>query len=133
MTREEWFKFAKEHRQELSALIGEFHPMNRSITGVPSNLPDLAENPEKACQQIRREVREKWEGGSPLMKFDKALESNDYDVIVQILNETWFGVPESASYAWSRTGFKECVALLEDPVETEDESRSSGETNGSNS
>lgn len=119
MTREQWFNFANEHRQELSSLIGEFHPMNRSITGVPSNLPDLVENPERACQQIRREVREKWEGGSPVIKFQKALETGDYDTIVSVLNETWFGVPESASFAWSRVGFKECVALLEDPVEDE--------------
>lgn len=116
MTKTEWFQLAESNRAKLLNLILEFHPMNRSITGIPE-VPDIVMSAELACQNVRAEIRKNWEGGGATVKFMRALDTKDFKTAYSVLDETWFGVPESASYAWSREGFKECVVLLEDPVE----------------
>lgn len=127
MTKIEWLAFAFEHRQEILSLIADYHPLNRGIEGIPHGAgEDIAMDAELACQNIRKLLREEAYNKpgpieTPTVTFSKALDAHDVDKIMKVLWDTWFGVPESQSFAWSLVGFKEAVVLLEGIDDDEDE------------
>jgi len=46
------------------------------------------------------------------------LDAQDISKAMKLLNDAWFGVPESTD-CWQIYGFKEAVDLLDDPPEEE--------------
>lgn len=112
MTNNEWFAYAVEHRQELMTLVADYHPTNLT-TRDKSQI--TAQNAERMSDSIRDYIVTQQADMEPAtVRFSKALDSKDFNAMLGILNDAWFGVPESFTQAWSIVGFKECVVLLED-------------------
>ena len=108
MTEQEWISQAKQNRDKLASLLSMFHP----VTLHKTDMKITAKAAELACENVRQSIRHNFEG-SPVKQFDEALAVNDINTVNRLLNEAWFGVPESTS-CWSIEGFKEAVELMED-------------------
>lgn len=116
-TKEEWLKFAEENKEKLAWLIKDYHPVNRQPGTRRASVLHrgdyiTAPNAEAACVQVRNKIRQNFEG-NPVQQFEEALRQKDVSKINKLLNDTWFGVPESTS-CWNILGFKEAVELMED-------------------
>lgn len=111
MTKEEWLREASGAKDKLASLIDHYHPANRLPGGT--DLPITAHNAERACVHVRSEIRKNFEG-NPREQFFTALDEEDTDKISNLLNDTWFGVPES-TLCWQIPGFREAVKLITDP------------------
>jgi hypothetical protein len=109
MNSKEWLAYAQINRDALESIIARYHPVNRRL----SDLPITAPNAERACEEVRQDIKRNTEG-NPLTKFRDALASNDWKSINLVLNEVWFGVPES-TLAWQIEGFREMINLIEEP------------------
>ena len=119
MNKHDYLQFARDSEQELCQLIGEYHPIYRKMH---SEMDVTAPQAEIACENVREAIRRENPSYDPLHAFQRALLEEDNVVVAQILNETWFGVPESTS-CWLIRGFTEAITLMEDPVEeNEDDS-----------
>src|SRR5438045_4009946 len=113
MTNTEWIEKAKTHKPALLSLLRRYHP---AIPGEKEEMKITAAAAEAACEVIRGEIRDK--GGNPLTQFAAALEAQDVATIHNLLDEAWFGVPESTA-CWGIEGFREAVDLMVDPPEEE--------------
>lgn len=121
MTREAWIEQAKRDAHKIRQLIRKYHPANtrpktqqeRDLVGEDMTAPAA----EMACEDVRGQVREQFQKnnlGDPVMIFDQALDRGDVTIIYKIMNQTWFGVPETTA-CWSFPGFPETVDLMDDP------------------
>lgn len=125
MTISEWIDQAKTHRQVLVSLLENYHPaMSRDETErlfTQPHLPITAPLAEQACQAVRERIKTdaKFQAISPVARFYEALEASDVGTIMTLLNQAWFGVPESSN-CWRIIGFSEACDLLEDPPEEEE-------------
>jgi hypothetical protein len=92
-----------------------------------SEIPITAPNAEAACEVVRKKLKHEYHyQDSPVVRFEKAIDDGYCTIVNDILNQTWFGVPESVD-CWNIKGFTEAVKLMEDPPEDEDERRTIGE------
>ncbi len=122
MNLAEWFAYATEHRQELIALLADFHPTNRLPGTRHSNASNdyhgdyiTAPNAEAACVQVRRRIRDEQATEKPAtIRLSEAIDNKEYHKVVSLLNDAWFGVPESRG-SWGIIGFEQAVILLENP------------------
>lgn len=89
-----------------------YHPKLRQGDIKPMRI--TAGMAQQACDNICAEVKTE-----PMPDIVAIRKAKDTDKMFELLNNTWFGVPESTS-CWGITGFREIVCLLEDPPE-EDE------------
>jgi hypothetical protein len=117
-TKHEWLAKANEHKDDLRGLIKAYHPGMPSVpwsevAGIIKPLPITASGPEAARRQVAGQIQSEAKE-NPVEAFDKALEAGDVGKLMKLLNQAWFGVPESTS-CWGIAGFSEAVALLEDP------------------
>lgn len=116
MTSLEWIELARNHGEDLQSLIAEYHPSAR-VHAIRHEMEITAQAAERACELVREEiVRE--DPSDPVKRFVLALATGNVLDTYDLLNEAWFGVPESTS-CWGIRGFKEAVELLEDPPEQE--------------
>lgn len=113
ITEKEWIQQVKMNKDKLRILILTYHPNRNPLTAryATVNTPITAQGAELACASIRRTIQNKGDL-APEVRFDLALMQDDVEGIEIILNEVWFGVPESTS-CWDIPGFKEAVNLLE--------------------
>lgn len=126
MTIPEYLTYARAHALLLRSLLREYHPVNRQPeTMRPTRGPGrqdpnyiTAWAPERACVEARKRIRSNFEG-DPILLFNEALLDGDWRKIHKLLNDAWFGVPESTS-CWSIPGFSEAVHLMDDPPEEEE-------------
>lgn len=118
MTKEEFIEQALRDRAKLHSLIGRYHPLCLGERQLPSH-PITALGAEAACTIVRSQIRAKGAGRNPLSEFDQGLDTRDTALICMVLDEAWFGVPESTS-CWNIEGFKEAVDLMDDPPEMEE-------------
>lgn len=116
MTTIQWLEQVQTNKDLLISFLRHYHPVNRSIGGT--NLPITAPNAELACMNVRRMIKESGSESNPVEQFENALEKKNWQVINQLLNSAWFGVPES-TLCWNIDGFKEAVSLMEDLPEDE--------------
>ncbi len=117
MTEKEWLDKARRSECALQQFVAMWHP--RSHNPFKPKLPITAPHAEIACEQIRKDIIE--EGTSPLLplaELDLALKENNVSKIISLLNEAWFGVPESVD-CWNLPGFPEVVDLMGDPIDEE--------------
>ncbi len=99
----------------LGSIISRHHPTANKLFG--SGLTITAPNAELVCAAVRKDIRKGIDAAIPILnRFDSALKRNDADEIYNLLQETWFGVPESTD-CWRIEGFSELVDLLDDPWE----------------
>lgn len=110
MTEPEWIDKVKSNKELLTNFIKDWHPTN--INRKPS-MRITAPNVEAAIHSVRASIRNQLESANPIAKFELALAQSDIQGINNILNETWFGVPESTD-CWQIPGFREAVELIED-------------------
>lgn len=119
MTEAQWIKTANRHKLVLRQLIENYHP-NSHFFNTGGIGPITAAGAEAARQNIVKQIQELIGSEAPLAKFDLALKKKDFSTLYTLLNDAWMGVPESRN-CWSIVGFKEAVALLEDPPSLDDE------------
>lgn len=113
MTNTEWLKYAITNEDKLTNLIRDWHPRLRA--NEIGDMTITAVNAEKACEVIRHQIKTKDANKpNPVIEFKDALTNGNIQVINRLLNDAWFGVPESRS-CWDIIGFKEAVWLIEDP------------------
>lgn len=115
MTKAVWLDRAAVDAEALRSLVRDWHPLRR-----PTQVGDItitAEAAEHACEHVRREIVATG-GGDPVELFTLALRNGDVRTIVRLLNEAWFGVPESRD-CWKIRGFTEAVDLLDEPPEND--------------
>ncbi len=120
MTENEWLAKVAEKQDALKSLLRTYHPRCPLETFQKNPLPITAPNVERVCHQIRQQIREENQDLLPVPTFEKALENKDTGAIINLLNEAWFGVPESTQ-CWGVVGFSEAVDLLEDVPDEEGE------------
>ena len=112
MTKEKWLYKAREHQDDLRSLVGNYHPS----AGKPRHQMRItAPAAEAACERIRASIATR-EKEDPVVRFDRALMTGDIHEVNTVLNEAWFGVPESTS-CWNIRGFSVAVDLMDDPPE----------------
>lgn len=126
MTNAEWITEARQVRPQLRSLIENYHPIavERAMMQMrqlerPARTVITARNAEAACANIRHDIIAKGKDRDPLAEFETALADGDIGTLLSLLNETWFGVPESTS-CWSIKGFSEAVDLMDDPPDPPD-------------
>ena len=105
---EQWFQDVENHKEVLISIIKEFHPSRKK----KSDLKITAPNAELACEKLRSQIKKNTKE-DVLISFESALKERDERIILKILNDVWFGVPESTS-CWKIPGFKELVELIEE-------------------
>lgn len=111
MNKTEWFELFNRHKDDLRALVDRYHPGGTKPGPAPINdtrlradrvtnfndpMPITAPMAEKACELVRQEIAAK-HPGNPALMFDVATEKQDASALVRLLNDAWFGLPESAS------------------------------------
>jgi hypothetical protein len=75
---------------------------------------------EMACAAVRQSIATEQVGKpTPASRFDDALATDDISQLNSLLDDAWFGVPESTD-CWGIEGFSEAVELL-DSLPDEDE------------
>lgn len=116
MTENEWLGYAKRNRIKLESLIRDWHPRMRRST---YSLRITAPNAEKRCEEVRQQIKSEEGRIPPTREFNDSLNEGNWHRVWIVLNETWFGVPESTE-CWRIFGFTEAVNLLEDPPEGEE-------------
>lgn len=92
MNKQEWLQKFNESQDDLAALVARFHPGS----GVTHDMSITAVGAEAACASVRREIVAKAEG-DPRVRFAAAVAAGDASVLCRLLNEAWFGMPESAA------------------------------------
>jgi hypothetical protein len=117
MLPEAWLEKVEHHQEALRGLISLYHPSSKQRDPEPMTI--TAPAAEEACERIRKAIRRD-DPQPPVLKFDIALRTKDHATLMRLLNEAWFGVPESRN-CWGIYGFSEAVDLLDDPPEVETE------------
>lgn len=112
MTCEEWLEEVETHKKAILELIAEYHPMNRSPGRRPNDYI-TAPNAEWAATLVRKAIKENGDE-APDKRFEEALTVKNITTLMTVMNEVWFGFPESIM-CWKIAGFREMVTLLEDP------------------
>jgi hypothetical protein len=108
MEKQDWVDTFNKSKTELRALVERFHPavtakvevageqVELPASVLAGNFPITASGAEAACESVRQEIQAKYTG-SPLDRFDAAAEKMDTRELTSLLNDVWFGMPESAS------------------------------------
>ena len=112
MTESEWLQIVEKHKDKLRRFIDEWHPCSDGHSALP--MPITAATPELARQNVLGSIKRT----DPVREFDDALKTGKVSEIYKILDETWFGVPESTS-CWRIPGFRESVDLMDDRPDDE--------------
>lgn len=98
---EEFWLLCGYHSKALRLLTSQFHPSSKQYGKI--KLPITAQCAEAACEDARKIIK----GGikqNPVDMFDVYLETKDIRMPT-LLNEVWFGIPESMD-AHSLLGFR---------------------------
>jgi len=94
-TKEEWWECVDELQDELIGCVRRFHPNVHNSYHPNRELVITAADAEAACEKIREEIRQN-SVGDPVLLAKMYIADRD-SRLVSILNETWFGAPESSS------------------------------------
>ena len=114
MLTHEWLKRVRENEAALVSLVAAYHPANIRPHKNQEVIPDYitAPNAARVCEVIRKQVRKEFLG-IPEEQLKAAIAEGNVGKVTELLNQAWFGVPESIG-CWGVEGFREAVALLED-------------------
>lgn len=114
MTKKEWIAKTKANLPDLRDLIARYHPSSKGFGGISLvGLPITAPGAEEACGNVRKAIAGDPKNLNPLLRFQEAIDKQDISTMYSILNDAWFGVPESTS-CWRIRGFSIAVDLMED-------------------
>jgi hypothetical protein len=120
-TKGEWWSLVEREQWSLQDLVAKFHPDYR--TPHPEH-PVTASRAEMVCEVVRKTIRERPDPAveriDPVEKFRGCLETLDGEEMYRLLNETWFGMPESESVR-SEPGFGVLCDLCSEAYVLEEE------------
>jgi hypothetical protein len=116
-TIQNWMERVRSNEEVLTDFISAWHPSKRT----QSNMVITAPRTEACCETVRNDIRTKQQDlAEPEVRFKQAITDNNVDVILGLLSDAWFGVPESKD-CWTIPGFAVACDLMDDPPEIEDE------------
>jgi len=132
-TKADYWALVEAKKAELQQLVANFHPFYRAardaqvverlVQGEPvKDYPITAPAAEAACEAARKVVAGRLQE-DPQVRFTRYVTTKD-KAIVNLLNEVWFGMPESAEVR-REPGFSELCDLcsegylLDDPEDDE--------------
>lgn len=95
----DWWKVVEDNKDSLIRLIEEFHPASRLKSVNDNKSPNFiitAKRAEQACEAVRGEIYQRWGKELPVNIFLSAFTRRDGRKIYNILQETWYGLPESS-------------------------------------
>lgn len=132
MEKQDWIDTFNRSKNELRDLVEQFHPSVKAkvIVGgttveVPAGVillpcPITAPTAEEACEVVRKQIQ-RTKPQNPLTIFDTLAEDPALHnkELASLLNDAWFGMPESRSVR-SLPGFFELCDLCEGVDEEED-------------
>jgi hypothetical protein len=132
MQKQDWIKQFNENKDKLRRLVEKFHPsataevvvageevdVLSAATFGKGQYPITASGAEAVCAQVREEVR-KERPESPILRFDAAVGKMDVEELVGLLNDAWFGMPESMAVR-EEPGFHALCDLCEGVDEEEE-------------
>lgn len=112
----QWLAKAKSSREDLVAFLTAYHPKSSGLNPEPLRVT------AHAAEVMRRMGKELYckDVADPVAAFSAALESGDYEAIIQLLDEAWWTVPESTE-CWKIRGFGLAVYLIDNPPDEEGE------------
>jgi len=89
-TPEQWWAYLETNKNSLLDLLATYHPYynhqhNHKITAL------LA---EKVAKGVRESIRE-LEQNDPQRRFENYFKETNHEDMISLLNEVWFGMPES--------------------------------------
>lgn len=106
MTQEQWWDKVEKSKPSLLGLIDRFYP---SKLKKPEWVGEItAAAAEAACQLVRDQI----DRANPAGDFESAIVKRDSAIVLTILSDTWFGMPESVTCR-SEPGFWDLCDLLE--------------------
>jgi len=92
-TADEWWVMLKHHKPQLLDLVAKYHPYY--FKRYPA-MPITAKRAERACQGFRNKIGQDTTK-DPQRIFEMALDGQSGVTLVGLLNDTWFGMPESTA------------------------------------
>src|SRR6185295_10541074 len=101
-TPEEWWQLLRENLGNVRQLVAAYHP------GVPEDrkkggdMTITAAGAEALCSEYREEIAQR--SCLPVQRFDLAVKAGNHTELIDLGNETWFGMPESSEVR-SEPGF----------------------------
>ena len=119
MTTNQWLNTAELNKEKLISFVRAWHPRSGQ---VQSDMKITAPSAELARANVVRSIQSQDQTTlDPVVELETALKNRNLNAINALLNQAWFGVPESTS-CWGIEGFKEAVELMEDlPYDDEEE------------
>lgn len=131
MEKQDWIDVFKDHKNNLRNLVVRFHPSSKSQVLVADSSVEVsssvletafvitAPTAEEACEVVRQKILNT-KPHNPVLTFDDAANDPiDTNQLIDLLNDTWFGLPESASVR-NLPGFYALCDLCEGVDEEED-------------
>ena len=119
MTEQDWWDYLDDNKDAIRDCVIGYHPSG--LRTGRRDMPITALGAEIACNQVSEMIANnpKHEELPPDQRFDLYEQTRDTNEMLSLLGGAWFGVPESTD-CWGIGGFREMVALLEDPPECGD-------------
>lgn len=93
-TAAEWWALFDHHKDDLRRIVLGYHPGVRLPRRRAAEIS--APGAEAACEAVRKEIAAGTKK-DPVTRFDRAAEERDGPALAGLLNEAWFGLPESTS------------------------------------
>ena len=120
----EWWKLLEDNHDKLLNLVRDYHP-GSPHAGSSKRMPITAGGAEAQRRVFRTQIEmaelREAQASAPAARFQVAVSSKDAGTVVLLLNETWFGIPESRD-AHGLPGFgalcdlcSECGCVLPEP------------------
>jgi|SRR5690348_8472641 len=110
MTSKEWWELLESNWKNLDHIIRRHHPKFKGgPTGVDSPIVTAA-GAQAACNAVIADIQTK-----PAPDLVTIIKEKDTEKMMAVLNETWFGVPESRSYVERLQGWSELLDMVEQP------------------
>lgn len=127
MLLSDWWARVDNNWNSLLNAIASYHPLAES----PRNHgPITAPGAEIACEVVRELIRRN-DKGNPLDRAETAKQNRDVSEMLSVLNEAWFGAPESRS-VYATPGFPTLCDLCSEPPEEEECEQKSQSPNSDN-
>lgn len=102
-TPADWWEAFEANQENLRDAVRGYHPSLRMLQSAQRSMKIPAERAENLCELERKRITEK-NTKDPIEEFDLAASNKDHETLVRLLNQTWFGVPESTG-CWSIPSF----------------------------
>lgn len=113
-TKDEWWQQLDHNWKNVIGIILMFYPFTDKYVKTDSDHPGVAQAPQAACNTVIAEIvksgRKKWDDQKAFIEHLEGLRNDRSPEIDKIMQETWFGIPESRGSRYL-PGFQEFCDL----------------------